>query len=595
MGTVYRPIQPALPSDHGDGGQGFGQPVSTQGKRAQVTRAACTACRKRKTKCDGGRPTCSKCAKYDFECVYEVNAGESRAQGIRRVNKQLQGELDATKQVLGQLGSGSEAEKARILARLAGGEQAEDIAQLANSDEQLALPSSSKIGDGSQVVEQLSTISATQHDPLQDSASAWQGEQGPSLSPLHSPTSQASELDLLDSDWPMIDDDLTTAVEGIGDSFLQPDETSLFLTPTSIQDTTTEGLLSYSPELPVGSPEASTAGAGKSKFLPPLFKREEYLLGMVGSRRDMSVGSETVDPKVLQHTTDEEFEEIEEASTALTEIHKLDLSSTPLNSRQAMDTKIRVHPNLQKLLGSLPFYRNVPSNTFSSVRPDSPARNDSVPTWAVMTTNTKPGFGRMREAFTDIYNEATALLRDGTSLDDVTGAHPNIAALYDIEEYERSSLLSRWAARMVYSIKLKGYGFTCFASMYTFWYIMRWMISPSPETYEVIPEWLRPTPNQLVMPHINFIDFLIWPAFRELAVQIPAMQEHMGWLMDMSIYMQCRWAYRTEEALYLNPLTGFTDLTDAAKECMRTLQNWSVGPTFRTYVPNADAYVNIRI
>jgi hypothetical protein len=34
---------------------------------------------------------------------------------------------------------------------------------------------------------------------------------------------------------------------------------------------------------------------------------------------------------------------------------------------------------------------------------------------------------------------------------------------------------------------------TCFAYMHVFWYLMRWMISPSQETYEMIPEWLRPT------------------------------------------------------------------------------------------------------
>jgi len=38
-----------------------------------------------------------------------------------------------------------------------------------------------------------------------------------------------------------------------------------------------------------------------------------------------------------------------------------------------------------------------------------------------------------------------------------------------------------------------GNTFTCFASMYLFWYLIRWMISPSEETYKAMPEWLRPT------------------------------------------------------------------------------------------------------
>jgi hypothetical protein len=107
--------------------------------------------------------------------------------------------------------------------------------------------------------------------------------------------------------------------------------------------------------------------------------------------------------------------------------------------------------------------------------------------------------------------------------------------------------------------------------MYLFWSLMRWMISPSPETYNAIPEWFRPTPNQLFMPHINIIDFIIWPAFRELVVQIPAMQERMGWMMDLSLNLQCDWSFATSEALYTNEETGQVDLCDAARDAARDL------------------------
>ena len=130
--------------------------------------------------------------------------------------------------------------------------------------------------------------------------------------------------------------------------------------------------------------------------------------------------------------------------------------------------------------------------------------------------------------------------------------------------------------------------------MYLFWYLMRWMISPSPETYEAMPEWLRPTPNQLFMPHINIVDFTVWPAFRELVVQIPAMQERMEWLMDMSLTIQCDWAFAAGEALYKHEDTGQIDLCPAAKRALHNLSNWSVGPSFRGYVSNADSYVRIR-
>lgn len=132
-----------------------------------------------------------------------------------------------------------------------------------------------------------------------------------------------------------------------------------------------------------------------------------------------------------------------------------------------------------------------------------------------------------------------------------------------------------------------GNNFTCFACMYCAWYLMRWMISPSPETYQAVPEWLRPTydsppfpqllpmwilysnvlsrPNQLFMPHIKVVDFIIWPAFRELVVQIPAMQQRMEWFLDYSTTIRCDWSFPVEEALCRHEDTGLLDLCDLAK------------------------------
>jgi len=67
------------------------------------------------------------------------------------------------------------------------------------------------------------------------------------------------------------------------------------------------------------------------------------------------------------------------------------------------------------------------------------------------------------------------------------------------------------------------------------------------------------------MPHINFVDFVAWPAFRELVVQIPTMQERMEWLMDMSQTLHCDWSFPTEEALSRDEETGLLDLCSVAK------------------------------
>ncbi|ORX74254.1 hypothetical protein DL89DRAFT_220126, partial [Linderina pennispora] len=32
---------------------------------------ACTTCRQRKVKCDGARPSCKTCAKFNWPCIYQ--------------------------------------------------------------------------------------------------------------------------------------------------------------------------------------------------------------------------------------------------------------------------------------------------------------------------------------------------------------------------------------------------------------------------------------------------------------------------------------------------------------------------------------------
>ena len=67
------------------------------------------------------------------------------------------------------------------------------------------------------------------------------------------------------------------------------------------------------------------------------------------------------------------------------------------------------------------------------------------------------------------------------------------------------------------------------------------------------------------MPHISILDFIPWPAFRELAVQLPAMQERMMWLINMMTTIRCDWSHTTEESLCQNKETGLVDLCSLGK------------------------------
>ncbi|KAH7381335.1 hypothetical protein DE146DRAFT_283260 [Phaeosphaeria sp. MPI-PUGE-AT-0046c] len=346
----------------------------------------------------------------------------------------------------------------------------------------------------------------------------------------------------------------------------------------------------------------------KSPFLALLFDREDFLEA-ISEDEDENYNTVNehgfIDPRLLGNSSsttqnasssaaiDGPSRPSRESSRANTvRIHGL----IPLSNRQPIVNTLRLHPNLSlvNLFGNMPFSSSVRANNYPRDIQDTQVNNLFVPTWAMMTVNTRPDPGSLKTAFYGLHQEVAIMMGNGVPIEAIIETHPNIAALFDEAEYNKSGVLSRWAAGIVHSIRHKGDDFTAFASMYLTWYLARWMISPSPETYEAMPVWLRPTPNQLFMPHTNILDFIIWPAFREYVVEFPEMHEHMEYMLDMSNTIRCDWFFATEEAFFKVDETRMFDLCMLAKASMRDLSCWSVGPSFRQYVANADSYVRIR-
>jgi hypothetical protein len=295
---------------------------------------------------------------------------------------------------------------------------------------------------------------------------------------------------------------------------------------------------------PIAPPARATSGKGKQSALtfdvtkPPflviLFDREDYLRATSESRGEDDIDGELdgfIDPRLLNQTPT--FETTDPSTAPPADIPRSQHSSprkdnvtsyhtlTPLSNRQPIVNTIRIHPNLnlRNLFGNLPFSSSVWANNYPPDIQDVQVDNLFLPTWAMMTVSTRPDPGSLKDAFHGLYQGTATIIEGGTPMEAVIEMHPNIAALFNEEEYNKSGLLSRWAAGMVHSAQRKGTphhctrscvklqtpapervtdsssgdDFTAFASMYTVWYLARWMISPTPETYEAMPDWLRPT------------------------------------------------------------------------------------------------------
>ena len=83
-------------------------PVIAKNRR-QLTRVACESCRRKKAKCNGRRPICSRCATLNLECYFDADPDVSRAASLRRDNEILRARVHEVERVLDDLTSRPEA------------------------------------------------------------------------------------------------------------------------------------------------------------------------------------------------------------------------------------------------------------------------------------------------------------------------------------------------------------------------------------------------------------------------------------------------------------------------------------------------------
>ncbi|KAF2138160.1 uncharacterized protein K452DRAFT_198778, partial [Aplosporella prunicola CBS 121167] len=82
----------------------------------QIINAACTACQRRKSKCDGVRPKCSACVRRLTDCSYETaSAEETRTSALKRRNEMLEQRLSTFTELYDLLQSASESDARTLL------------------------------------------------------------------------------------------------------------------------------------------------------------------------------------------------------------------------------------------------------------------------------------------------------------------------------------------------------------------------------------------------------------------------------------------------------------------------------------------------
>lgn len=216
--------------------------------------------------------------------------------------------------------------------------------------------------------------------------------------------------------------------------------------------------------------------------------------------------------------------------------------------------------------GNLPFSSGILANHYPPDIQQQQHENVFRPVWAILPLNTLPGAASVKESVAGVMREARLLIQSGQSVEQVAGTKCNIAAIFDPVQFESSSLLTKWTAQFIYSMQHKHHDFVAYASMYLIWTLARWMIDPQPDTYEAIPDWLRPTMLQLWTPHVEVTDCVLWPGLRDQIIRHPqVLQKDWRWLEDICQSIDCEWFVDLDLALEVDLDTGESYLAEAAK------------------------------
>lgn len=206
------------------------------------------------------------------------------------------------------------------------------------------------------------------------------------------------------------------------------------------------------------------ADAEESPFLSLIFNRDDVLLEIHDSEDEADTDGEMDElfapswtGSIGSPSSSREVSENPHIPSRRNQ-HQKSIHATHLGDRQSIVNTLRIHPNfdIRNFFGNLPFSSSILANHNPLDVQELQIKNLFLPTWAMMTINTRPDPGSLRNIFSDILHQSTEMLQNGTPLDVLIETHPNIAALFDENEFNRSGILSKWSTGMVHSTLLKG-------------------------------------------------------------------------------------------------------------------------------------------
>ncbi|KAG9527445.1 hypothetical protein KCU93_g5092, partial [Aureobasidium melanogenum] len=528
----------------------------------KLTAVACIDCRKRKRKCNGERPSCSACQTRGLSCTYDVVEGATRTEDLKQKVSSLSLRVRNLELFANKLRYSTDNEASAILAQLRLGDTIDVILGADMAD------GVSDTADGEQGKEQaLPTLKSVStfgigfaHNPA-----------GPSL---------LTSIPLYDSTRSERSASVATGSPGLVDgvqreaSLPRQDCIASAWAPSLFAENDSQHLLFEDGHSDIQSPKRKS-----SVLLDGNASDSTYF---TGDHKDL-----WIDPSLTSPTATPSSGPNSAALRRYTTILDSQRGKREMLNNQARPSgdSITISSNLFSPVGTAPM--SLP------LSPGSLCVDLTAPAWAITSMYFTDDLDMMSSAYVDFINEAKRLITSGVAPDHLFGLLPDVEALVSEPVFRRASFLSQWTARLANSFGIQS--LPCrMAIMWLQWLLMRWIVHPIPSTYLAIPDWYRPTPYQMFVPHPVYVDFHIWPRLRDAVIQrVDLQRQPLYWYSEAAKSLDCNWPGSDQDAMSYDMNARLT-LSTLFVQHLTDLSNWSIGPVIRKHIPDACTVVQIR-
>ncbi|KAK5557109.1 hypothetical protein LTR46_004920 [Exophiala xenobiotica] len=592
-----RPIKPARE----------GQPLKpTAAKKRQTSArisAACEACKKRKTKCTGGPPPCQLCENLGTECVIDLSLDMRRRAALQRTIDESRSYQETLNQLMDSIREGPSPRLNSLYDIIKSGGSNQDTAAaiqhyLRDRDEQGSEQSKLSNGD---IIESPPPDEAGEGMILDDdsgSASASSLKREEVDGQKMSPPSRGGSVPL----------QLQTAKQKHRSE--TPNFESLLSALKSCSISEGEELLRRfvaSEIADKGSASPWSAASGRSlveKGTPMIVQA-----GMVERSKwhpALQLRSPTVSvEEKLQKTGQGNQRRFSEAGASTVRQEQSKLRSQPVSPRppfpqlppQQINTDIPMLSMQQQISPTAPYLElastpesstSAPNGWDLSVAQENQSTRLRIPRHLVLPLII-PDDSYMSRTYTHYLQGARQMLETGVPWSNVLGVGDEVAVdLFFRSRTERDPFeCSSWACEVSRSYETDVFARLGTAYMLTF--MMRWLLVPTVENYRKVPEMMKPTPSQCMIPHIGAIETIPIPSVRDATVH------HLrDWLTPL---INCNWSvnwhHGMDAAVQRSPNTGATVLTSKFIHHVTDYDNWSVGSTFLETFPEVIGKIRI--